>query len=324
MYYIYFYLYNNDIMRCYIKNKEFEKTPQALEINYKGRVYAFSVMNAGVEPVKTEKLQKKPLITRQQHVHPVYHIVLYSDGAAWFAMNGKVYEGSLGTLALTGPGEPHCFCLGSKSDEQVVYRCFSFQLKALDGGDWLSVPFHELMSMYSGMELKNLATPVFLSKRQHDMVSGLIERVAEQLLKEDSFSVFSRSMAILELFNSIVHEFYTHGEEGEGVTELPLARAKDMIEKRYNQKLSIEELAKNASLSPGYFIRAFKKAYKTSPIDYQMELKINAAKSYLLTSELPMKEIASRVGFSDVYYFSKTFKKHLGVPPSVFRKSAVE
>lgn len=310
-------------MRCYIKNKEFEKTPQALEINYKGHVYAFSVMNAGIEPVICEKISKKPLPSRHQHVHSVYHAVLYTEGEAWFAVNGQIYEGMPGTLALTGPGEPHCFCLGQKSREQVVYHCFSFQLKPLDGGEWLSVPFHELMSMYSGVDLKSLEMPVFLSKRQRGMMSGLIERIAEQFLKDDPFSVFSRSMAILELFNFIIRECYARSG-GEGAPELPLVRARELIEKKYNQKLSIEELAKEAALSPGYFIRAFKKAYKTSPIDYQMELKLNAAKSYLLTSELPMKEIADRVGFSDVYYFSKTFKKHVGTPPSLFRRNTVE
>jgi iron complex transport system substrate-binding protein len=51
----------------------------------------------------------------------------------------------------------------------------------------------------------------------------------------------------------------------------------------------------------------------------QKQLRIQAAKNLLLTSGLSIKEIACQVGFSDVYTFSKSFKRISGISPSAFQ-----
>jgi AraC-like DNA-binding protein len=275
-------------------------------------------MNAGTEKIKSERSRPRRTFRQYQHIHPVYHVVLYSEGEADFSINGKLYKGNQGVLSLSSPGEPHCFCINKKS-KKLVYRCFSFLLENTGKEKSLSIPFNELLSLYSGINLRKPSLPVKLNDRQYHRIGELIERIAEEFVLEENFSPFSRSMAILELLSALVHEIYLP-ESGKTMSQnIPLARTKEFIEKNFNNKLSIRELARSASLSPGHFIRIFKKIYKTSPIDYQLELKINAAKSYLVTTEEPLKEIARRTGFNDVYYFSKAFKKNVGIPPSLFR-----
>ncbi|TYP74698.1 helix-turn-helix domain-containing protein [Paenibacillus methanolicus] len=90
----------------------------------------------------------------------------------------------------------------------------------------------------------------------------------------------------------------------------------------YHEPLSIELLAQLAGLSPNYFGEAFKKATGRSVMDYLTGLRIGRAKQLIRETDLYMREVARSVGYSDEYYFSRKFKKEVGVSPSVFGRSA--
>jgi len=76
--------------------------------------------------------------------------------------------------------------------------------------------------------------------------------------------------------------------------------------------LSIEDLAKGASVSPAYYRREFRRLYGTSPKEYLDTLRINYAKSLLETGYFSQNEIAARCGYLDVGYFRTMFKKKIG------------
>ncbi|MFC4098906.1 helix-turn-helix domain-containing protein [Paenibacillus xanthanilyticus] len=90
----------------------------------------------------------------------------------------------------------------------------------------------------------------------------------------------------------------------------------------YHEPLSIELLAQLAGLSPNYFGEAFKKATGRSVMDYVTGLRISRAKQLIRETDLYMREVAISVGYSDEYYFSRKFKKEVGVSPSAFGRSA--
>lgn len=80
----------------------------------------------------------------------------------------------------------------------------------------------------------------------------------------------------------------------------------------WNSELSIENLAKQACVSPAYYRREFKRVYGTSPKDYLDTLRIQYAKSLLETGYFSQKEIAWRCGYTDVDYFRTVFKRKIG------------
>lgn len=84
--------------------------------------------------------------------------------------------------------------------------------------------------------------------------------------------------------------------------------------------ISLQMLADEFSISKVYLCRIFKRTKNTTPMDYFMHLKIERAKQ-MLTSypDMPLREIAQALGFNDIYYFSKVFKRIVGMPPSEFR-----
>ncbi|EBC6980657.1 AraC family transcriptional regulator, partial [Salmonella enterica] len=90
----------------------------------------------------------------------------------------------------------------------------------------------------------------------------------------------------------------------------------------YDEPLSIADLAHKANISAKYFVDLFKKTYGQSAMEYLTDLRINRAKRYLKETGYKLREIALRVGYSDEYYFSRKFKKEVGVSPSDYAKNA--
>lgn len=93
------------------------------------------------------------------------------------------------------------------------------------------------------------------------------------------------------------------------------------IEKTPLRQVTLTDAAKSVHLNPSYLSQLFKQQLNTKFVDYLTELRIQEGKRLLLTTTLKMSEIAERVGYSEVAYFSNNFKKMTGYSPSEFRKS---
>jgi len=83
--------------------------------------------------------------------------------------------------------------------------------------------------------------------------------------------------------------------------------------------LSLDELSSRVSLSPYYFTRFFKKETGYTPHEFVINTRLNAAKFYLKSTQLPIKEICYNCGFTSESSFCATFKKNLGMTPSEYR-----
>ncbi|MBC7325574.1 MAG: response regulator [Moorella sp. (in: Bacteria)] len=97
-------------------------------------------------------------------------------------------------------------------------------------------------------------------------------------------------------------------------------RASQFIEANFSRELTLEEVAQQVYLSPCYFSRLFKQVKGQNFIDYLTRVRLKAARELLLNTNLPVAEIAERVGYRDARYFGQVFKKQEGYTPSTFRK----
>ena len=86
--------------------------------------------------------------------------------------------------------------------------------------------------------------------------------------------------------------------------------------------LSIQKVCGHLHISSGYFCGIFKKEVQLTFLQYLMQIRMEAAKELLRSTELKSFEIAGQVGFAEPNYFSFCFKKHIGVSPKEYRKQA--
>jgi len=98
-------------------------------------------------------------------------------------------------------------------------------------------------------------------------------------------------------------------------------KAVSYLRANYMYEISLEQVAGEVHLSPAYFSKLFKNEMKCTFSEYLSALRIEYSKELLLDEDLPLVEVAGLVGFKDQSYFSKVFKKLVGVSPGEFRRS---
>lgn len=99
----------------------------------------------------------------------------------------------------------------------------------------------------------------------------------------------------------------------------PIRKGADLLAEEWDQNKKMEYYAELCGISESGFYQHFKAWSGVSPNEYRTELRMAAAKSMLQNSNLSVFEIALRVGFDDPYYFSRLFKRCVGVSPRAYR-----
>ena len=117
---------------------------------------------------------------------------------------------------------------------------------------------------------------------------------------------------------------YIRNNLNAGELEKPVPRnislLKQYLDVHLEERVTLEKCSEITYLSVSQTIRRFRSAYGMTPYEYLNQRRINTAKQLLQNSTLSIEEIASQTGFPDHNYFSKYFKKKVGVSPSKYRK----
>lgn len=100
----------------------------------------------------------------------------------------------------------------------------------------------------------------------------------------------------------------------------PVHRAQEWLQGHYAQDVHLEALAAHVGMSPRNFARRFKEATGESPLNYLHALRVAMAKRLLESSRLTVQEVSEEVGYADLIFFRKLFKRHAGLSPSDYRK----
>lgn len=91
------------------------------------------------------------------------------------------------------------------------------------------------------------------------------------------------------------------------------------LSEHYAEPIRLENVASNAGMSPRNFSRRFKRATGSSPLDYLQDLRINASKHMLESDYQSIQAVAHAVGYEDVLFFRRLFKRRTGVTPAAYR-----
>ena len=105
-----------------------------------------------------------------------------------------------------------------------------------------------------------------------------------------------------------------------GLAAWQLQRAMQYVESRIHEPIKVEELAAIARLSTRHFARAFRHSYGMSPHAYIVRRRIAHAKQLMLSTEMPLSQIALACGTCDQAHLSRLFKSAYGLPPLQWRR----
>jgi len=282
--------------------------PSLLDVTTAGRTYEFQLLAA--HGWERHQSVRGP---GAGHAHDVYHVVLYVDGRGVFGFEGGRRSAGPGVLSLTSPGQAHDY---STPAGRVCYHALTFALRSPRGA--LRWPLARLLTHYTGHrgELAprhELAPPAFAALR------NAMETLARELAdaaEPDGFQIARHMVGIFDLLIGVAR-----GAAPPGHRPTLTERAQQLLNARYHDEtLTLRRLAGELHASPEHLCRVFHQQTGLSPMVYRNRLRMQAAQSLLRNSDLPCKTIADRLGYADLYAFSKAYRRIMGVPPTTERK----
>ena len=221
-------------------------------------------------------------------------LVYASRGRASYTVDSKEFDVEEGDILFFNKGQAH----EGYADKQNpwTYYTVSFELLTADGKVIDSLP---------------IPTVTHLSNREifHNLYKTLYY---EWNARTPGYELCCQSI-IAELLCRLIRQMRTGHKQSDVIEKI-----KKHLIIHYRDDFSIEELASMANISQSHFHRLFKDETGISAKQFLIRIRMNRAQSLLQSGEHNISEVADIVGYSDIYYFSRLFKKTMGVPPSAF------
>ena len=149
----------------------------------------------------------------------------------------------------------------------------------------------------------------------------LAEMIFEHTQKTDGWQTLLYAK-FLQLCTILSRLYQDYGEDHSSDV-IKLATAVAYIEKNFCNEISLAGLAHMSGYSERQFNRLFKSAFSTSPSLYITNLRLQKAQLLLKNSSQTIGEISWNCGYSDQNYFSRIFKKYIGLTPTEYKQNAL-
>ncbi len=254
-------------------------------------------------------------VTERGHAHDVYHAILYTSGRNTMIHDGTTHSSCRGTLVLTDPGCIHEYRPQSPGGSSFIEITFDLR----KGNSNISKPWNEIINQWLGTDFGIGNWPIIIPPPELEHLESLMNEVVGALTGTGTYTESAAALAmgrfILELAGYLNEEDNTPERNSDR-----LDQARNALEKNFTSPVTISELASIACLSEGAFIRSFSARYGIPPIAYRKKLRITAAKHLLSVSGRTIGEIATNVGYRDIFTFSRTFRSVVGMTASDWRR----
>lgn len=256
------------------------------------------------------------------HWHDNNEILFMHEGHAVFYIDSQAAEAIPGDILFVNSGQLHSGY--SLDHRRVVYDAVVFHPSLLANQSPDPYQLKYISPFIDG----HWAFPVKIGRDSAEY--SLYQKPLQSLISEFREKQPGHELAIksllIQMTVAVYRGFYAGGKN-QDVYE-PYARETERFKKlithiaqKYDQKISVQEAAAIVNLSPTYFCKAFKRATGRSFVEYLNLYRVNVAAEMLRIGELPVTEIASKIGFCNINYFDKVFKQYKKVTPSRFKNA---
>lgn len=155
---------------------------------------------------------------------------------------------------------------------------------------------------------------------EHPEIPEKVDRLLKQLAASDTpLSNSDHEFEILTLMRQILRQNLEPKSTSSRQRE-QLDMARERIRQQATASVSLESILSDIGLSYSRLRSLFQNAYRISPGDYRIQVRIEQACALLETSDLSVQAVADQLGYADAFTFSKQFKKRTGLSPKHFRR----
>ena len=241
------------------------------------------------------------------HWHDEIEILYFIKGEGVISCNLKEYNVKKGDIVFINGKELHTGCMRGYDS---VYYCIHVNTEFFHnkiGNEYIvfcniinDKRCQELLeSIIDKTQETGYKSMIAVKKSMYELLSVIGESYVSSAMSEETYKKQFKS---LDTFNSAI----------------------EYIDRNFDKDLSVRSIANHFFLSSSYFAHLFKMKANKGVIEYINELRISHAKSLLEKENLSISEIACRVGFDDINYFSRKFKVITGMTPSKYKSEYIK
>lgn len=263
------------------------------------------------------------------HCHNCLELNLVEKGSGTYIIGGKLYEMEPGDIFVINNSEHH---LALHNSEDLTLTVLVLE----SGHLWRSPSGVDYLKPFLGRS-ESFSNRITSAEEDYVQMKQVFEWLKQELLleidvsdenvdniweKEDMLVV----EATVKLLLSLLYRYYEKKEELAGgkpnSTDYlfgPIGKVFSYINEHFAEKITLEELAKESSLSRTYLSRYFKELTGQTLFSYIQQTRLQYASYLLQTSKKTITEIAVESGFGNLSYFNRVFKKTYGRAPGKFR-----
>jgi len=261
-------------------------------------------------------------LTEVEHHHDFIEIVFITKGKGIQVISNNEYEVAEGDIFILQGFQNHYFKNAGKAE--IINVMFDpsrnpflipHDIRSIDGYNALFIlePRYRNRKHFRNMLHLN---GVELAKAEYILNSML----HEQSQKEPGYELFLKNK--LEELIIFLSRKYSQIGVPRARSLLRIGKAVDYLEHHYGQNIYIHQLAELSYMSLRNFQRVFRDATGRSPNDYLLDLRLQQASKLLTETESSVYSISNQVGIHDWYYFSRAFKRKMGISPLKYRKKS--
>jgi AraC family L-rhamnose operon transcriptional activator RhaR/AraC family L-rhamnose operon regulatory protein RhaS len=268
-------------------------------------------------PISVER--REPQEPFGLHAHEFAEIVIITSGRGVHITGTETYPLNKGDVFVIGGSRPHDYhsmeklCLLNILFQPDKLNLRTYDLRTLPG-------YHALFTLEPAWRKRHQFNGrLRLTPSELSVVMTFVDQLETELESRPSGFKFVAIAAFMQVIGYL-SRCYAKAKNSDSRALLRIGTAISHLEENYHGHVDLDQLAAIAHMSNRNFVRTFQAAMGNSPIAHLIQLRVNHAASLLCRTEKNVTEIAFQVGFNDGNYFSRQFRKLLGVTPSQYRQ----
>jgi AraC family transcriptional regulator len=233
-------------------------------------------------------------IPKHEHANAFFNLVL--EGTYTESCHGVIRTRGPLTLALHPSGEAHADWWHGRGGRVFHVEIWASRLQQI----------REYSSVLDTPAEFRTGAPIWLASRLY-----------REYLRNDAVSALAMEGLMLE----ILAECSCDRQISPGRKPPSwLQPVRELIHDRFVESLTHEAVAATAGVHPVHLARVFRKHYGCTVGDYVRRLRVDFVSEQLISTDVPLAELASAAGFADQSHLNRTFKRSTGMTPGNFRK----
>ncbi len=236
------------------------------------------------------------------HRHDFYAIFLMHEGCGEHIIDFENYKIVANRLFYVRPGQMHFF----DASDDVRYSSFMFSEDFLleshlsDTSSWNSI-----------------ATIKDLNDEENILIEKWLDMINSEISRNEKMNSHILQLEVYTLMQELVR--LSEGEKSSDAIPATVLKYRKLVNEHFAQWQQVQDYATELGVTPNYLNILVKKHLGTSALQLIHSRILLEVKRLLFSTDLDVSEIAYRVGFNEMSYFTRFFKRLTGMTPSVFK-----